>query len=282
MAVPSCCRQSQIVRRSQGHIGASGTPLATVSQPSVNDDKGPADHRDQAKRSGGLLLRLDVESSARKMKVDAADRWVLVTDYDLFSLPGQEAPVHRISIVVRRDADPVAKLEADVLTLWRPILRLVRLRFLCDLDCVVGRHLSYVAMPDRGYPVIPAPYHRSRQKGLDLGSAVLSCEPNRVIGGKVRSARLLTKNELPAVSQHLAEPMYVCVDALEIGAAFGEQFVWVKVDAEERSALVDQLLRQLASHIADRQAHRVHERTLLDPPAEGLHQSLLAGRIKAP
>ncbi len=136
-------------------------------------------------------------------------------------------------------------------------------------------------MPDRGYPVVPAPYHRSRQKGLDLGSAVLSCEPDRVIGGKVSGARLLSKNELPAVRQHLAEPMYVRVDALQIGAAFGEQYAWVKVDAEQRQTLVDQFLRQLASHIADRQAHRVHERTLLDPPAEGLHRSFLARWIKA-
>src|SRR6202140_2017336 len=110
--------------------------------------------QDQAKRSGGLFLQLDVESSARKMKVDAADRWVLVTDYYLFGLPGQEAPMHRISIVVRGDADPIATPEADVLTLWRPILRIARLRFLCGLDCV--------AVPDRGYPVVPGPYHRDR------------------------------------------------------------------------------------------------------------------------
>ena len=138
------------------------TPLATASHSSVNDEKGQADNRDQAKRSGGLFLQLDVESSARKMKVDAADRWVLVTDDDLFGLPGQEAPMHRISIVVRRDADPIARLEADVLTLGRPILRLARLRFLRDRDCLVGRHLGYVAMPDRGYPVVPGPYHRDR------------------------------------------------------------------------------------------------------------------------
>src|SRR6266849_6923446 len=108
--------------------------------------------RHQLKCLRGLLphLRTNIESGARKVKVDAADGRVLVTDYDLVGLPGQEAPAHRISIVVRRDADPIARLEADVFTLGRPILRLARLRFLRDLDCLVGRHLSYVAMPDRG------------------------------------------------------------------------------------------------------------------------------------
>jgi hypothetical protein len=75
--------------------------------------------------------------------------------------------------------------------------------------------------------------------------------------------------------------MDVGVEALQIRATFGEQFSRIKVDAEERSTLVDQLLRQLPSHISDRQAHRIHERTFLDPPTQGLRCSLLAGWIKA-
>src|SRR5882757_6719317 len=74
--------------------------------------------------------------------------------------------------------------------------------------------------------------------------------------------------------------MDVRVDALQIGAAFGEQYARVEVDAEQRQTLVDQLLRQLAGHVADGQAYRVHERALLDPPAQRVRRSFLARRIK--
>src|ERR1700736_4397650 len=63
-----------------------------------------------------LLLRTNVESSKRKMKVHVADRRVLMPDHDLFGFPGKKASEDRVSIVIWRDADPVAGLEAGILT----------------------------------------------------------------------------------------------------------------------------------------------------------------------
>src|ERR1700676_3143976 len=50
-----------------------------------------------------LLLRTNVESSKRKMKVHVADRWVLMPDHDLFGFPGKKASEDRVSIVIWRD-----------------------------------------------------------------------------------------------------------------------------------------------------------------------------------
>ena len=64
-----------------------------------------------------LLLRTNIESIERKMKVHVADRRVLMPDHDLFGFPGKKASEDRVSIIIWRDADPVAGLEAGVLCL---------------------------------------------------------------------------------------------------------------------------------------------------------------------
>src|SRR5882757_10173385 len=115
-------RPSALLRQ---HIARA---IANIHHPSTYEERSV---RHQLKCLRGLLPHLwkNIESGARKVKVHAADGRILMADHDLVGLPGQQAPVHRISVVVRRDADPITRLEADVLTLWRPILRLARLRF---------------------------------------------------------------------------------------------------------------------------------------------------------
>src|SRR3981081_2159865 len=148
-----------------------------------------------------------------------------------------------ISIVIRRDADPAARLEANVLSFRRPILCLDRLRRLRDHNRLLRGHVGRLTTADCRHPVIPRPYRAHTQKGIDLGPSVLPCKPDGVVRGDICRARLLPEYKLPAVGQNLAQPIYRGADTLQIGAALGQQLDWFKIDAEERSALLDQLVR---------------------------------------
>src|SRR5262249_37964139 len=64
-------------------------------------------------------------------------------------------------------------------------------------------------------------------------------------------------------------------------AALRQQIAGVDAHAEEGAALVDQLLRQLAAQVAERQAHGIHERALLHPPTERPGNARLNARVQA-
>src|ERR1700730_4965456 len=104
-------------------------------------------------------------------------------DHHVFGLPREKMSGHRISVIIRRDVNPVAGLEADALSFQRPILQLARLRLLCDLNRLLRRHVGYAAVPNRSNSIIPGPYRRYWQERLDLRPTVLPCEPDGMVGG---------------------------------------------------------------------------------------------------
>ena len=104
--------------REAGPGSISSDQIKSVLEKSANNASGS-----RTCLRGLLLLRgTNVESSKREMKVDGADRGILVPDHDLFGLPGKQASVDRVSIVIWRDADPIPGLEAGVLCLCRPVV----------------------------------------------------------------------------------------------------------------------------------------------------------------
>ena len=136
------------------------------------------------------------------MQVHLADRGIFVSDDNFIGRPCKEAAVHRITIVVGSYTDPIAALEADVLRLGPPLVRLIRLADLRGIDRLVRRHFGEFAVPNGRNSLVPGVDDLCESDQIvHLAATVPPCEPDRVVGRQIGCARIVPEYELATIGQ---------------------------------------------------------------------------------